>query len=134
MSAEFTRRRLVVRMGATPDNVYIDKLTNKIVALEKSINSEVEFVNHPVNGRIAVKFKNGDSYEFFNYQDPMRDKPKKPDYKPPEIEYKKLEEPIKEDKVEPGEFGIFKFCVCAVVFGVLVLDIIIIWFILTQLR
>ena len=121
-------------MGATPDSMYIDRLTNKIVALEKLIESDVEFVNHPVNGRIAVKFANGDSYEFFNYQDPMRDKPKRPGYKPPEIEYKKLVENIKEDAPESGEFGIFKFCICVMVFGLIALDVIIVWIILTQLR
>lgn len=121
-------------MGATPDRIYVDRITSKIVSVEKLIEAEVEFVNHPVNGRIAVKFKNGDSYEFFNYQDPMRDKPKKPGYKPPEIEYKKLVETIKEDTSEPGEFGIFKYCLYAIFFGLLALDVVIIWAFFTQFR
>ena len=135
MSAEFARRRLVIRLQSTPDNVYINKLTNKITALEKTLNSEVEFVNYPVNGSIAVKFKNGDSYELFNYRDPYKDKKKRPpDYKPPEIEYKKLTVEIKEDNISEEGFGIFKFCLYAVLFAIAAFDALIIWFIFTQIQ
>jgi hypothetical protein len=135
MSAEFVRRRLVIRLQSTQDSVYVNKLTNKIVALEKTVNSEVEFVNYPSNnGSIAVKFKNGESYEFFNYRDPYKDKNKRPpDYKPPEIEYKKLTVEIKEDAPEE-EFGIFQFCIYALLVAVVVLDVIIFWFIATHLQ
>ncbi len=122
-------------MQSTPDNVYINKLTNKIVALEKTVNSEIEFVNYPVNGSIAVKFKNGDSYELFNYRDPFKDKSKKPPgYKPPEIEHKKLTVEIKEDSAQKGGFGLFKFCLYAILLSIVVLDVIIVWFLLTQMK
>ncbi|MDR1830311.1 MAG: hypothetical protein LBQ76_06010 [Candidatus Fibromonas sp.] len=135
MSVEFVRRRLVIRLQSTPDSVYVNKLTNKIVALEKSLNSEVEFVNYPSgNGSIAVKFKNGDSYEFLNYRDPYKDKNKRPpDYKPPEIEYKKLTVEIKEDAPEE-KFGIFWFCIYALLVAIAVLDVFVCWFIVTHLR
>jgi len=136
MSAEFIRRRLVVRLNGTPDSVYIDKIAKAMVALEKEIDSEVEFVNHPTNSGIAAKFKNGDSYEFSNYQDPRRDKPKPPGYKPPEIEHKKLEIEIKEDAVrnEGGGFGIFRFCLYAFFVVIAIFDAIICWFVFTQFR
>jgi len=126
MSAEFIRRRLVVRLNGTPDSVYIDKVAKAMVALEKELESEVEFVNPPIGGSIAAKFKNGEAYQFFNYQDPRRDKPKPPGYKPPEVEYKKLEETIKEDKSSgSGGFGIFQFCIYAILVAIAVLDVII---------
>jgi len=134
MSAEFIRRRLVIRLQSTPDKVYIDKLANKIIAVEKLIASEVQFVNYPVNGSIAVKFTNGDSYEFFNYQDPLRDKPKRAGYKPPEIEYKKLTVAIKEDAPDKKGFGIFKFCLYALLVALVVLDVIICWYIVSQFQ
>jgi len=133
MSAEFIRRKLVLRLQSTPDKVYIDKLASKISALEKQVNAEVEFVNHPVNGSIAVKFNNGESYEFFNYQDPMRDKPKKPGYKPPEIESKKLTQEIKED-VQTGSFGTLKFCIYAILAVLAMFDVVICWVIFKQLQ
>lgn len=135
MSAEFIRRRLVIRLNGTPDNVYIDKIAKAMVALEKEIDSEVEFVNYPVGSSIAAKFKNGESYEFTNYQDPRRDKPKPPGYKPPEIEYKKLEVAIKEDKsADSSEFGTFQFCLYAFFAVLAVLDVIILWAVIAQFR
>jgi hypothetical protein len=134
MSAEFIRRRLVIRLGATQDKAYIDKIAKAIVTLEREINSEVEFVNHPVNSSIAVKFKNGDSYEFFNYKDPKKDKPKPAGYKPPEIEYRQLKEAIKQDSSSVQEFGIFKFCIYAIFVAIAVLDVIICWLVYTQFR
>jgi len=122
-------------LNGTPDKVYIDKIAKAMVALEKEIDSEVEFVNYPHGSSIAAKFKNGESYEFTNYQDPRRDKPKPPGYKPPEIEYKKLEIEIKEDKSSSsGEFGIFKFCLYAFFVVIAVVDGIIFWVVLSQFR
>ncbi len=118
-------------MQSTPDKVYIDKLASTIFAVEKSIGSEVEFINHPINGSIGVKFTNGNSYQFFNYRDPLRDKPKRVGYKPPKIEFKKLAVEIKED-VPESEFGIFRFCIYVLLFAVAALDVILCWFIITQ--
>ncbi|MCL2261016.1 MAG: hypothetical protein FWC15_06640 [Fibromonadales bacterium] len=135
MSAEFIRRRLVIRLNGTPDKVYIDKIAKAMVALEKELDSEIEFVNPPAGSSIAAKFKNGESYEFTNYQDPRRDKPKPPGYKPPEIEHKKLEIAIKEDKSsESGEFGIFQFCLYAFFVVIAVLDVVIFWAVIAQFR
>jgi hypothetical protein len=134
MSAEDTRRKIMLRMGSSPDKAYTDKIAAQMIVVEKAINSEVEFVNYPANGKIAAKYKNGDSYEFFNYQDPMRDKKKPAGYKPPEIEYRKLTEVIEEDSSGPSSLGIFRYCLYVIFFIIFLLDIVIIWFFTNQIK
>lgn len=122
MSVEIVRRRLVVRFTGSKDSIYTDKITNKIVALEKEINSEIEFINKPsAEGTIVVKMQNGDAYEFFNWRDPFKEKDKKPpaNYTPPEIQYKKLNDAIiKEDSNSvSGDFNIIHFVLLVLFIG-----------------
>jgi len=129
MSAEIVRRRLVVRFSGLSDNAYTDKVTEKIVALEKQLNTEIEFINKPHNETIVVKMQNGDAYEFYGWRDPYKDNDKRPpaNYKPPEAQYKKLSDTVVVQDAETSEFSIFHFVFLVLFLGLVFLGGILTW-------
>jgi len=132
MSAEFVRRKLVIRMGGKPEAVYINKISNYLLKQEKDRDSQIVAINRSKKkaNTLEFSFENGEAYELYDYVDPFKDKAKKPpDYKPPEIQIRKIEETLidEADESSPMQFTIVHFILLTLGFGLLCLSGLIIW-------
>jgi hypothetical protein len=133
MSAEHIRRRLVVRLGGKPEAVYIDKIGKVLLQFEQSKKIQIDIITRSKKKADTLEFSlaNGEAYELSNYIDPLRDKPKKPDYKPPEIRIDKLEKVIV-DEPDDAPFTIMNFILWAVFMGLVALSGMATWLILRR--
>ena len=133
MSAEFIRRKLVIRMGGKPEAVYINKINNFLVKQEKDKNSQIIAINRSKKkaNTLEFSFENGEAYELYDFVDPFKDKAKKPpDYKPPEIQIRKIEEIVVDEADETSiEFTIFHFMLLTLGLGMFCLSGLVIWLI-----
>jgi hypothetical protein len=122
-------------MGGKPEAVYIDKIGKFLLQQEQKHNSQVLIINISKRKAETLEFslENGEAYELTNYVDPRRDKPKPPDYKPPEIQVSKLEETIVEEQPDM-QFTMVHFVFLSVFVGLFIASIIIVWLILTYTR
>jgi hypothetical protein len=135
MSEEHIRRRLVLKMGGKPETVYIDKITKFLIQQEEKHKSQVLIINlsKKKEGTLEFSLENGEAYELTNYVDPRRDKPKPPDYKPPEIQVSKIEETIVEEMPD-APFTMVHFVFLSVLAGLSIASAIVVWLILTYGR
>ncbi len=130
MSAEHIRRRLVVKLGGKPDAVYIDKISEFLQQQEKSKKAEVDIITHSKKKNTLVfSLDNGEMYELYNYVDPLQDKPKPKDYKPPEIQIHPVDKI--EEGVDSGPFTIVDFVLWSVYAGLAALSAMLAWIIYT---
>jgi len=121
-------------MGGKPEAVYINKICNFLMKQEKDKNSQIIAINRSKKkaNTLEFSFENGEAFELFDYVDPFKDKAKKPpDYKPPEIQIKKLEETVVDDADGGGmqQFTIVHFVLIAFGFGLLCLSGLVVWLI-----
>ncbi|GBU24068.1 hypothetical protein R83H12_00694 [Fibrobacteria bacterium R8-3-H12] len=128
MSAEHIRRRLVVKLGGKPDAVYIDKISEFLQQQEKAKKAEVQIITRSKKkNTLEYSFDNGEMYELYNYVDPLQDKPKPKDYKPPEIQTHPVDKI--EEGLDSGPFTIVDFVMWAVYMGLVALSAMLAWLI-----
>jgi len=130
MSAEHIRRRLVLKLGGKPDAVYIDKISEYLLQLEKNNKAEVQLLTRSrKKNTLIFSLDNGELYELYNYVDPYKEdkeKKKPKDYKPPEIQIHKIDK-MEEEEPDYGPFSILDFVIWTVFLGLAAFSVMIAW-------
>jgi hypothetical protein len=130
MSAENIRRRLVVKLGGKPDAVYIDKIGKFLLQQEEKKKVEIQIITRSKStpNALIFKFNNGETYELYDYVDPLMDKPKPKDYKPPEIKMREAEVEVVDDG-DDTPFTIAHFVLWTLFLGLIFLSAMLAWII-----
>jgi len=124
---------LVLKLGGKPDAAYIDKISDYLLKLEKKSEAEVEILTRSrKKNTLIFSLDNGEMYELYNYVDPYKEdkeKKKPKDYKPPEIQIKKIDK-MEEEEPDRGPFSILDFVIWTLFLGLAAFGAMIAWLIL----
>jgi hypothetical protein len=95
---------------------------------EKAKKAEIQIITRSKKKNTLVfSFDNGEMYELYNYVDPLKDKPKPKDYKPPEMQTNKIDKI--EEEPDSSPFTIAHFVLWTLFLGLAFLSAMLAWLI-----